>query len=88
MDKVFTPKPKSRKQQAKIVLIRAERINTTLGAPVSWDVGYLKGGGPRVPFTPESGVRFPVSAVWKKQNCFFPIHVWKLLLWGASVTER
>ena len=35
-----------------------------------------------------SGVRFPVSAVWKKQKCFFPIHVWKSVLWGASVTER
>ena len=29
-----------------------------------------------LPFTPEFGVRFPVSAVWKKQKCFFPIHVW------------
>ena len=37
---------------------------------------------------PESGVRFPASAVWKKQFCFFPIHVWKLVLWGAPVTER
>ena len=27
-------------------------------------------------FTLESGVRFPISAVWKKQKCFFPIHVW------------
>ena len=27
-------------------------------------------------------------AVWKKQKCFFPIHVWKSVLWGASVTER
>ena len=26
-------------------------------------------------FTLESGVRFPVSAVWKKQKCFLPIHV-------------
>ena len=46
----------------------------------------LLGGGPRVVVS--TGVRFPVSAVWKKQNCFFPIHVWKLVLWGASVTER
>ena len=51
------------------------------------------GGGPRVvvstaAFTPEFGVRFPVSAVWKKQKCFFPIHMWKSVLWGASVTER
>ena len=28
-----------------------------------------------LPFTPEFGVRFPVSAVWKKQKCFFPIHI-------------
>ena len=28
------------------------------------------------------------SAVWKKQKCFFPVHVWKSVLWGASVTER
>ena len=51
-----------------------------------------EGGGPMVVVSTaafhESGVRFPVSAVWKKQNCFFPIHVWKLVLWGASVTER
>ena len=32
------------------------------------------------------GVRFPVSAVWKKHKCFFPINV--SVLWGASVTER
>ena len=27
--------------------------------------------------------------VWLERNkkCFFPIHVWKLVLWGASVTE-
>ena len=25
-----------------------------------------------LPFTPKLGVWFPVSAVWKKQNCFFP----------------
>ena len=41
-----------------------------------------------LPITPEFGVRFPDSAVWKKQKCFFPIHVWKSILWGASVTER
>ena len=35
-------------------------------------------------FTPEFGVRFPVSAVWKKQKCFFPIHVWKSVLCSAS----
>ena len=28
--------------------------------------------------TLEFGVRFPVSAVWKKQKCFFPIHSYKL----------
>ena len=32
--------------------------------------------------------RFPDSAVWKKQKCFFPIHVWKSVLRGASVSER
>ena len=51
----------------------------------------IKGGGPRVVVSTaafHAGVRFPVSAVWKKQKCFFPIHVWKLVLWGASVTER
>ena len=24
----------------------------------------------------------------KNKKCFFPIHVWKSVLWGASVTER
>ena len=60
-------------QRAPILILRAGALGQWL-APL--------------PFTPESGVRFPVSAVWKKQNCFFPIHVWKLVLWGASVTER
>ena len=53
----------------------------TLGGALGWWLAPL-------PFTPEFGVRFPVSAVWKKHKCFFPIHVWKSLLWGASVTER
>ena len=39
-------------------------------------------------FMLELRVRFPVSAVWKKQTCFFPIHLWNSVLWGASVTER
>ena len=56
-------------------------------------VEHNVGGGPRVvvstaAFHAEFGVRFPVSADWKKQKCFFPIHVWKSVLWGASVTER
>ena len=49
------------------------------------------GGGPRVVVSTaafHARVRFPVSAVWKKQKCFFPNHVWKSVLWGASVTER
>ena len=51
------------------------------------------GGGPRVvvstaAFHARVRGRFPVSAVWKKQKCSFPIHVWKSVLWGASVTER
>ena len=41
-----------------------------------------KGGGPRVvvstaAFQLEFGVRFLISAVWKKQKMFYPIHVWK-----------
>ena len=60
-------------------------------------VGYIDiyvdklGGGPRVVVSTaafHARVRFPVSAVWKEQKCFFPIHVWKSVLWGASVTER
>ena len=50
------------------------------------------GGDPRVVVSTaafhEFGVRFPISAVWKNQKCFFPIHVWNSVLWGASVTER
>ena len=38
--------------------------------------GDLLGGGPwwlaPLPFTPEFGVRFPFSAVWKKQKMFLP----------------
>ena len=53
---------------------------------------YLLGGGPRVVVSTaafhEFVVRFPVSAVWKKQRCFFPIHFWNSVLWEASVTER
>ena len=36
----------------------------------------------------EFGIRFQVSAVWKKQKCFFSIHWSSSVLWGASVTER
>ena len=53
--------------------------------------GPRLGGGPRVVVSTaafQARVRFPVSAVWKKQKCFFPIHMWKSVLWGASVTER
>ena len=51
------------------------------------------GGGPRVVVsTAAFHARFrgsiPGLGVWKKQNCFFPIHVWKSVLRGASVTER
>ena len=43
---------------------------------------------PPLPFMlHEFGVRFPVSAVWKKQKCSFPIHSLNSVLWGASVTE-
>ena len=38
----------------------------------------VQGGGPRVVVSTaafhEFGVRFPVSAVWKKPKCSFPIH--------------
>ena len=30
---------------------------------------------------------FPVSAVWKKQKCFFPTHVWKSVLWSLRDRE-
>ena len=51
------------------------------------------GGGPRVvvstaAFPARVRGSVPGLGVWKKQKCFFPIHVWKLVLWGASVTER
>ena len=41
---------------------------------------HLQGGSPGVvvstaAFHASFQVRFPVSAVWKKQKCFFPIHV-------------
>ena len=52
------------------MFIRLVRIYPCLGGPrvvVSWC--YV------MPFTSEFGVRFPVSAVSKKQKCFFPIHV-------------
>ena len=54
---------------------------------------HLMGGGPRVVVSTaafHARVRgsVPGLAVWKKQKCFFPNHVWKSVLWGASVTER
>ena len=53
----------------------------------------ITGGGPRVVVNTaafHARVRFSVPGLggWKKQKkCFFPIHVWKSVLWGASVTE-
>ena len=47
--------------------------------------------GPRVVVSTaafHARVRGSDSAVWKKQKCFFPIHVWKSVLRGASVIER
>ena len=37
-----------------------------------WLPLYKGGWLAPLPFTPESGVRFPVSAVWKKQKMFLP----------------
>ena len=55
---------------------------------------HLKqGGGPRVVVSTaafHARVRGSVPGLGglKETKCFFPIHVWKLVLWGASVTER
>ena len=51
-----------------------------MSVPLSTNLidSMIQGGGPRVvvstaiAFTPEFGVRFPVSAVWRKQKMFFP----------------
>ena len=54
----------------------------------------IVGGGPRVVVSTaafHARVRGSVPGLGglkETKNCFFPIHVWKLVLWGASVTER
>ena len=51
------------------------------------------GGGPRVVVSTaafHARVRGSVPGLggFKETKFFFPIHVWKSVLWGASVTER
>ena len=52
------------------------------------------GGGPRVVVSTaafHARVRGSVPGLGglkRNKKCFFPIHVWKSVLWGASVTER
>ena len=51
------------------------------------------GGGPRVvvstaAFHARVQGSVPGLGGLKETKCFFPIHVWKLVLFGASVTER
>ena len=54
----------------------------------------LSGGGPRVVVSTaafHARVRGSVPGLGgfkETKKCFFPIEVWKLVLWGASVTER
>ena len=53
----------------------------------------IQGGGPRVVVSTaafHARVRGSVSCLGglKETQMFFPIHVWKSVLWGASVTER
>ena len=55
-------------------------------------INTIEGGGPRVVVsTAAFHARVPGSVPGLgglKQKCFFPIHVWKSVLWGASLTER
>ena len=56
-------------------------------------VCYRQGGGPRVVVSTaafHARVRGSVPGLGglKGTKSFFPIHVWKSVLWGASVTER
>ena len=56
--------------------------------------GKPPGGGPRVVVSTaafHARVRGSVPGLGglkETKQCFFPIHVWKSVLWGASVTER
>ena len=48
-----------------------------IAAHLKWMMGGSQSGAlgwwlAPLPFTPESGIRFPVSAVWKKQKMFLP----------------
>ena len=51
------------------------------------------GGGPRVvvstaAFHQSSGFGSRSRRFGRNKKCFFPIHVWNSVLWGASVTEK
>ena len=58
------------------------------------DITHIhEGGGPRVVVSAafHARVRGSVPGLGgskETKKCFFSIHVWKSVLWGASVTER